>query len=824
MEQQLPIYEILPLVRETLAQHNTVVLQAPPGAGKSTVLPIELRAEPWLGGKKILMLEPRRLAARAVAQRMAATLGEDIAQTVGYRVRFENRTSAHTLVEVLTEGILTRLLQQDNALEEVGMVIFDEFHERSLHADLALALCRQVQQLLRPDLRILVMSATMDTALLATRLGGAPVLHCEGRQFAVEHIYLPAEDAPIPQQMARVIRRALYSQEGDVLAFLPGAGEIQRTAELLDDLMPQMKVLPLYGDLPRQQQDEALLPDPGGRRKIVLATSIAETSLTIEGIRIVVDSGLARVPRFDPRSGFTRLEIVQVTRDAADQRAGRAGRLGPGVCFRLWSEGAHLHLTAHRKPEILEADLAPTMLELAQWGVNEVSELEWVTAPPPGAVKQALELLHDLEAIEQNKITPRGKEMLRLPTHPRLAHLLLEGQALNRASLAADVAALLEERDPLPRGSGADLSLRVELLRKWRSKERVNADRGSLEKVEKLATAWRRLLKCEVENQMPDASEVGLLIAAAYPERVARQRDGQQGKYKLAQGRGVKLDMHDSLVREQWLAVAQLDAGLQEGQIYLAAPVEPATLHWLIHETERIGWDEKNGNIVAQKEKRIGDLLVSAAPLKEISEAQRVAILCQAVAGNHTLLDWDEKAMQWQARVLSLRHWRSEEAWPDVSREALLSRTQEWLAPFLASVKSRDGLGRLNVVEMLQASLPWELASRLDTLAPVNLAVPSGSLIKIEYQLDGSPPVLAVRLQEVFGLLDTPTVNEGRTQVMMHLLSPAHRPVQVTQDLRSFWQNTYHEVRKELRMRYPKHFWPDDPWTAEAVRGVKRKK
>lgn len=824
MADVLPIYEILPAVRHALAVGSTLILQAPPGAGKSTILPIELRNEEWLSGKKILMLEPRRLAARAVAQRMASLLEEEVAETVGYRVRFENRTGKTTRVEVLTEGILTRLIQHNNSLEGVGMVIFDEFHERSLHADLALALCRQVQQVLRPELRILVMSATMDVAALSRQLGNAPVLQSEGRQFAVESIFIPADDSPMPQQMARVIRRAFYAGEGDILAFLPGAGEIMRTQEFLDDLSANVKVLPLFGDLPRQQQDEALLPDPAGRRKIVLATSIAETSLTIEGIRIVVDSGLARVPRFDPRSGFTRLETITVTRDAADQRAGRAGRLGPGTCYRLWSEGAHLHLVPHRKPEILEADLAPVMLELAQWGIAEVNELEWVTTPPAGAVKQAWQLLHDLDAWDGKKITARGREMLRLPTHPRLAHLLLEGKQKKIASLASDVAALLEERDPLPRGSGADLSLRVELLRKWRTKQKVNAERGALERVEKLASSWRRLLEAVEENSQPAPTDVGLLIAAAYPERVARMREGLQGRYKLAQGRAVKIDIYDSLVRETWLAVAQFDAGQQEGQIYAASPVDPEDLDWMIESHDRIAWDDKTGTLVARKERRIGDLLVSGVPLKEINEETRILILCEAVKNNSSLLDWNEAVVQWQNRVLSLRQWRPEENWPDVSKESLLTHVSEWLGAFLNGMKSRDGFSRLNLLEILQASLSWELGSKLNSIAPVSIDVPSGSKIKIDYQSDGSAPVLAVRLQEVFGLLDTPTVNEGRTKVMMHLLSPGFRPVQVTQDLRSFWETTYHDVRKELRMRYPKHSWPDDPWTAEAVRGAKRRK
>jgi ATP-dependent helicase HrpB len=824
MSDQLPIIEIIPSIKAKLSSHNTIILQAPPGAGKSTVLPLHLLDEPWLHGKKILMLEPRRLAARAVATRLALLHNEDIGETVGYRIRFENRVSSRTRIEVVTEGILTRMLQNDNALEDTGLVIFDEFHERSLHADLALALCREVQQALRDDLRIMIMSATLDGAKLSELLGHAPILTSKGRQHPITLNYFPQDNhTPVPVQVAKAIRKAYNENDGDILAFLPGTGEIHRTQEQLEqELSSSVLICPLYGDLPQQKQQEAIMPDKHGRRKIVLATSIAETSLTIEGIKVVVDSGYSRVPRFDTRTGLTKLETVKVTQDTADQRAGRAGRLGPGTCYRLWSEGSHHHLNAHRKPEILEADLAPMVLELSQWGVKDIHQMAWLTPPPAGAVVQAKELLRQLEAIEGDKITARGKEMLRLPTHPRIAHLLLEGQKDDLLPLATDIASILEERDPLQKEAGTNLSLRAEALHKWRSKEYVNADRGALERIERLASNWRRIFKIQADNKMPADEEVGKLIAAAYPERIARRADHPL-RYRLANGRMVKLTEHDPLTHEDWLAVAHLDAGTNEGKIFLAAPLSPDDVIHLAHEKRTVSWDAQKGILIARKELRIGDIIVQTSPLLTIPEDERITILCSAIQSDKTLLPWSEEVAEWQARVLSLLKWRPNEEWPDVSTEHLINTIEEWLPPYLSNVKKRDDLQRLDLLTILKSALPWALQQRLEDLAPSKIDVPSGSMIKLQYSADGSAPVLAVRLQEMFGLLDTPAVNEGRNKVLLHLLSPGYRPVQVTQDLRSFWQNTYPEVRKELRVRYQKHSWPEDPWTAEAVRGARRR-
>lgn len=828
-----PVLEILSRLKSELSQKPIVILQAPPGAGKSTVLPIQLLDEQWLDGNKIVMLEPRRLAAKAVANRMASLRDEEIGETIGYSVRFESKVSPKTRLHVVTEGILTRMIQSDNSLDGVGMIIFDEFHERSLQADLALALSLQVQQVLRPDLRILIMSATLDSEQLSGKLN-APVITSTGKQFEVERRYVSVDnDSPIPSRMAKVISKAIGETSGDILAFLPGAGEISRTQQLLEEHHVGARIHLLYGDLPFRQQQEALTPDAGGARKIILATSIAETSLTIEGVKVVVDSGYSRVPRYDVRSGLTRLETVRVTRDAADQRAGRAGRLGPGVCYRLWPEATQHHLQPSRKPEIEEADLAPLMLELFNWGIRNVTELNWITPPPPGAVSQATELLIQLEAIDDKRsITSRGKEMLKLPTHPRMAHMLLMAKDLkgDLLTVASDVAALLEERDPM-RDSGADLSLRIDVLRKYRSGERVVADRGILDRIERLSASWRKLFNVKPSSSIVADEQVGELLAAAYPERIARQEGKHSERYKLANGRIVRLPNNDALTREPWLAVAHLDGAGGEGRIFLAAPVNENDLRKMATEHESVKWvDDK---IVSSLELRVGGLILSSRQGGKIDVDKRVEILCEVIREHGLkILGWSEDQVQWQSRVMSVRKWRGEnsvhqgkresEEWPDVSEDALLKNLEEWLSPYLENVSKRSELEKLDMNMVLNSMLGWELQQKLDRLAPKRIEVPSDSMISLHYSMDGADPVMEVRLQELFGLLETPTVNEGRVKILIHLLSPGYKPVQVTQDLKSFWTNTYHEVRKELHRRYPKHSWPEDPWTAKAVRGVRR--
>ena len=835
--EHLPIYEALPALKQHLRTARTVILQAPPGAGKSTVLPLELLDESWLRGQRILMLEPRRLAARAVATRMADVRGEAVGQTVGYRVRFEQRVGANTRIEVLTEGILTRRLQQDSALDGVGLVIFDEFHERSLHADLALALCREVQQALRDDLRVLIMSATLDGDALRQALDNAPIVTASGRQYSVSVQYVPRDlDGQIAVNVADAVTRAIAEQTGDVLAFLPGVSEIQRAESILETRHPELILCPLFGEQTLEAQQSAILPDGRGRRKVVLATSIAETSLTIEGVRVVVDSGYARVPRFDSRSGLTRLETVRVSLDSAIQRAGRAGRLGPGACYRLWSEATQQRLNPSRKPEILEADLAPLRLELAQWGVREADNLGWITPPPVGALRQATELLQSLEALKDGQLTEYGRAMVALPTHPRLAHLLLKSQQHTRrymVALATDIAALLDERDPLPRNAGADLCVRVEALRHWRATQRSlhGADVRVLSRIERIANQWRRELNVRIDNSMPDPHEVGWLVSLAYPDRIGQARGNGSHRYRLSNGRGVRMDEGDPLSHSPWLAVAQLDGGsgaagsgaAEEGRIYLAAPLSEDALAEIAVQRDVAGWDARQGMLVARREQRIGELVLSSQAGQAMAPEEKINVLCEVVQTEGLgLLSWSEAHRQWQARVQSLHVWRGED-WPDVSDAGLLACVEVWLGPWLDSVNRREHFGRLDLSAMLDSLLTHRQRTLLDQLAPTHIVVPSGSSIRLTYAVDGAAPVLAVKLQEMFGLADTPTVNDGRNMVTLHLLSPAQRPIQVTQDLRSFWANTYPSVRKELRGRYVKHPWPEDPWNAPPTkRTVKR--
>ncbi len=827
----LPIAEVIPAVRAALAAHPLVVVQAPPGAGKSTALPLELLREEWLAGQSVILLQPRRVAARAVASRLAEGLNEAVGQTVGYRVRFESRVSAQTRLEVVTEGILTRRLQRDPELSGVGLVILDEFHERSLNADLALALLREVQGALRGDLRVLVMSATLDPDLPG-RLN-APLVESAGRAYPVEVHYLPADPVGrVEDTVARQVRQALAEDEGDVLAFLPGVREIRGAAAQLADT--GALVLPLYGDLSVREQRRALLPDPEGRRKVVLATSIAETSLTIDGVRVVVDGGLSRTQAFDPATGLTRMVTGRVPRDSAAQRAGRAGRTAPGVAYRLWSERTQPLLPPARPPEVLEADLAPLVLELAAWGTPDPADLAWLDAPPAPRVETARALLRGLNALDSaGRVTPEGQRLLEFPTHPRLAHLLTGGAGAGLGPLAADLAALLEERDPLPPGSGADLTERVGVLRSWRAGQGGRGDVAVLERVERLSRQWRSLLGLQADNAGPDPYALGELIALAYPERLALAREagagGVRGRFLLAGGQGVALPEGDALAGAPALAVAHLDAravnpGHAEGRIYLAAPVAGSTLDARAQWTETVRWDARTGTLLAQRERRVGALVLETRPLKEVPAELRMEALAGAIRseGLH-LLNFGREAQSLRARVQSLRHWQPDGDWPDLSAPALLDTLEDWLGAFLGTARTRDDLGRIDVLPALQASLLWPLPQQLQDLAPTHLTVPTGSRIRLEYRTDGSPPILAVRLQELFGLADTPAVNVGRTPVLLHLLSPAGRPVQVTQDLRSFWNSSYFEVRKDLRGRYPKHAWPDDPWTHAPMKGTRRR-
>lgn len=818
----LPIEEVIESVQNYLQQHNTLIVHAPPGAGKSTLLPLALLDQPWLQGQKIILLEPRRLAAKSIAARMSNMYGTPLGDTIGYRIRFESNVGAVTQIEVVTEGILTRMLHSDNALEGVGMVIFDEFHERSIHADVALALCRETQQVLRPELRIMIMSATLNTAVLS-KLLQAPVIESEGKMFPVEHVYAGGQDERLlPEVTSRLVLKAMKEHEGDVLVFLPGEGEIRKCADLLKPEVSGVSIHPLYGMLSFGEQQQAIRPHPQGKRKIVLATSIAETSLTIEGIRIVVDTGFARMQRFDPKSGLSRLETVAISKDAADQRAGRAGRLSAGVCYRMWTKATHDRLLDHRIPEIMEADLASLMLDLAVWGVHDLFGLTWLTPPPKAHVKQANEVLHMLGALENNRITEHGKQVHQLACHPRIAHMLLMAQTVSAKQLATDIAAILEERDPLPRDSGIDINLRIEALR--RSRQHASAG-NRMARIEKVAESYRRLLAIQASNDPVDVYETGLLLAYAYPERIACARPGNNAQFQLANGKYAVAGHRDDLSNEPWLSVAHIDTRDGLGKIFLASPLNPKDLRPLVKEKEVITWDTHRGGLIASKDLRIGSIVLQSKPLPDPDPKHLVEAIAKAVeTEGERLLNMDEAFVQLQCRIRSLQLWNEDDQWPDVSTASLLATNLEWLGGYYAAVKRNEDLKKINLAEALLHSLNWEQQQLLEQLAPAKINVPSGSMIPVEYAIDGGIPVLSVRLQEVFGMLETPKVNKGTMPVVMHLLSPGFKPIQVTRDLKSFWQLAYFEVKSELKRRYPKHAWPDNPLEALPVAkgGIRR--
>ncbi len=833
----LPIDDALPALRDALRARTAAVLQAPPGAGKTTRVPLALLDEPWLAGRRIVMLEPRRLAARAAARRMAATLGERVGETVGYRVRMDTRVGPRTRVEVVTEGVLARMLQSDPALEGVGVVVFDEFHERSLHADLGLALALQSQALLREDLRLLVMSATLDGAAVAALLDGAPVVTSTGRAHPVEVRYLPRPaEGWIEPLVARTVREALEREPGDVLVFLPGMAEIRRTEERLAEggTGPGVRVHALHGTLGQEEQDRALEPAPPGERKVVLATSIAETSLTIEGVRTVVDSGRMRVPRFSPRTGMTRLETVPVSRASAEQRRGRAGRVAPGVCYRLWTEPEQAGLVPHTAPEILSADLAPLALELAAWGVADPAELRWLDPPPAAAFAQARELLAQLGALDAaGAATPHGRRMAGLAAHPRIAHMLLRAAELGRAPLACDLAALLAERDPF-RGEGeapdADLRLRLEALRDARRGGRgggsfrgLRVDRGALHRVLDEARHWRAELGVPARAEEGDTDAAGLLLAFAYPDRIAQRRPGQAGRFLLRNGRGAALAGAQALADAAYLVAAELDGQGRESRVFLAAPLaeEELAAHFAeqVATEETTAWDAEARAVRARRRERLGALVLRESALPDPDPEAVAAALLEGIAREWPgSLPWSRAAVQLRERLAFLH--RADPSWPDASEPALLASLPEWLGPHVYGLRRLDEVQRLDLVAVLLGLLPWERRAALDELAPTHLAVPSGSRIPVDYS-DPDAPVLAVRLQEVFGLTETPRIARGAVPLTMHLLSPAQRPVQVTRDLASFWRTTYFEVKKDLKGRYPKHYWPDDPLQATPTHRVR---
>ena len=841
----LPIDPVLPDLLAALAGRGVAVLQAPPGAGKTTRVPLALLDQPWLKGRKVIVLEPRRLAARAAARRMAAMLGESVGETVGYRVRLDTKVGPKTRIEVVTDGLFLRQLQEDAELPAVGAVLFDEFHERGIDSDLALALVQEARGALRDDLRLVVMSATLDgapvAALLADEAGHAPMVTSEGRAYPVEtrHLDAPAAGTRIEDAVAATVRRALREESGNALVFLPGAGEIRRVQSLLEsaDLGPNLLIAPLYGDLTADAQDRAIAPSPPGTRKVVLATPIAETSLTIEGIRIVVDSGLMRVPRFDPRSGMTRLVTAKVSQASAEQRRGRAGRLEPGVCYRLWPETTHKALAPFTAPEILDADLAPLALELAVWGVADANALAWLDPPPAASMAQARELLRELGALtDEGAITAHGRRMAGFGVHPRLAHMMLKGKELGLGGLACEVAALLGERDIIRAQPGfrdADLRLRVELLRgldddgRMRGAGRgLSVERGGAQQALKQARQWKRQLG--ERDGGGELGDTGLLVALAYPDRIGQRRPGGNAggaaaQYRLSNGRGAFFQDAEPLTAQDWLAVADLDGAARESRIFLAAPVTLAELEETFAEHIRtetvVAWDGREQAVLARRRRMLFALVLKDERLANPPADVIAAAMLEGIREmGLTALPWTDELRKWQARVQFLRRMEGEE-WPDVSDAALLDTMEEWLMPFLNGASRRAHLDRVELSNALRGLLPWAMQQRLDKEAPTHVEVPSGSRVPIDYS--GDEPVLAVRLQEMFGLAETPRIAGGRTALLLHLLSPARRPVQVTRDLASFWANAYKAVKADLKGQYPKHYWPDNPLEAEPTARAK---
>lgn len=849
----LPINSILPELKSLLREHHELVLEAPPGAGKTTGVPLALLDENWLGGQKIIMLEPRRLAARAAAERMASVLGEKAGETVGYRVRLDTRVSRKTRIEVVTEGILTRMLQSDPSLEGIGLVIFDEFHERSLDADLALALTQQGRMLFRDDepLKLLVMSATLDGAAVSELLDDAPVLRSEGRAYPVVVHYgqATALDQAVEPMVAATVMDALVSDEGSVLVFLPGQREINRTYKLLTEkLAPRTDlshviVTPLYGDLTLQEQRKAIEPASVGQRKVVLATAIAETSLTIEGVRVVVDAGLSREAAFDPSTGMSRLQTRRLSRAASVQRAGRAGRMEPGVCYRLWSETQQAQLAAFTAPEITQADLTPLVLQLIRWGIDDPAELSWLDLPPSAPYQQALDLLQRLGAVEKNgvsdRLTAHGEWMAQLSAHPRLAHMLVLGVRYGLTEHACHLAALLSDRDPLKRRD-TDIGARLAWLRGDLKAERHT--QGALHRMRQQSKQFRRqcdLLDLSTDAAVSDPSHsrwIGFLIAAAYPDRIACQRSNGGLDYRMSNGRAARLPEADHQNIE-WLALAQVGgrSGDHTDRIFLSAALEPelfdGPLMEMVSAEEEVVWDKQRDRLTAELQRRVGKLVLSREPLQNISEDAKATALSALVRKRGMgVLPWTPALRSWQARVQFLhRNFSSAEhehakdnIWPDLSDKHLLATADQWLAPYLSGVSHINHFAHLDLRNILQALLPWPLPQQLDELAPERFTVPTGSKVKIDY--NETPPVLAVRMQEMFGCVDTPRIGNG-TPLKLHLLSPAMRPLQVTQDLAGFWKNSYPDVQKEMKGRYPKHRWPDDPMNAEpSRRSIKPKK
>ena len=831
----LPVMAVVAQVQAALRDGSAAVLVAPPGAGKTTGIPLALLDAPWLAGGRILLLEPRRLAARAAASRMAALRGESVGGTIGWRMRGDTRVGATTRIEVVTEGVLTRMLLDDPTLDGVGVICFDEFHERSIHGDTGLALALNTQSLLRPDLRLLVMSATIDGARVATMLGDAPVITSTGRAFPVETRFVPPR-AGVRMEEATVtaVREALAAHDGDVLVFLPGAREIRRVASLLDGTVASdVDLWPLFGMLDAKAQDAAIAPSPIGRRKVVIASAIAETSLTIEGVRVVVDSGWSRVPRYSARTGMTRLETVRVSRASADQRRGRAGRVAAGHCIRCWHEYDDAALRAHGSAEILDADLAPLALDLAGAGIERADELHWLDTPPAAAFAQARALLAALGALDADgRLTSHGRAMSALGVHPRMAHLLLMATERGALALACDLVAILEERDPVravdARLLDPDLALRLDALRRGRRAlpAGLAIDDAALARCRETARTLRDRMNVRRADEQAETSgsTLGALVALAYPDRVARRRDGAGARYLLRNGSGAFMrDQGSALAREEWIACATLDDAGRDATVQLAAPLDAGTVRELfaaqVTTRRSVIAETETGRVRGSVTESLGAITLIERTADDVSATERAAALrTLIIEGWPDALPWSDAAMRLRARIAFLH--RHDPRWPDVGDEALRASIDHWLSPTLAGARSLDDVRRADLGAVLLDGVEWSLRSTMDRLAPTHITVPSGSRIPVDYA-DPAAPVLAVRLQELFGARETPSVLDGRVPVVLHLLSPAHRPVQVTRDLPGFWRSSYADVRKDLRGRYPRHAWPEDPLSATPTHRAK---
>ncbi len=834
-----PIDSILSQLKEAVLSNHSVVLHAPPGAGKTTRVPLALLDLIPPAAGRIVMLEPRRIAAVSAARWMAKTLGEEPGETVGYAIRFDARRSEKTRIEVVTEGILTRRLQSDPGLEGTALVIFDEFHERSIHADLALALCLDVRKVLREDLKIVVMSATLDCGPIAALLGNAPIVSSQGKAFPVEERYLAESNGLLPARIASAVRTALRETEGDILVFLPGAGEIRACARALEESFSasdeRLSLHALYGDLPFEEQERAIMPSRD-KRKIVLATNIAETSLTIEGVQVVVDSGLTRMLRYDPSTGMNRLVTLSVSKASAEQRKGRAGRLGPGVCYRLYGSHSLQSMLPFTQPEVLVSELSQLALELAVWGVKDPRELSWLDAPPQASWDSGVRLLKDLGALgPSGSVTKEGRAMARLPLHPRLSRLLLRSQERGCLRLGADLAAILTERDIFRKGSTErmidepDVSERVDRLIRWRKEKEAagTADPSALRAVDRTSKQLLRLIEGPVEKSNPTAADgdtISLLLLSAFPDRICKRREEGGGRFVHVQGRGVRLSLDSHLGGSPYIIAVTADAGERtEGFVHIAAPVTEELIRSecasRIETVRRVEWDPREGRIAAAIEEKLGALLLSRRPFTPTDE-EAAPILCQTIRTTPGMLSFGKEARQFQARAALMKRAFPQEAWPDLSDEQLLAKPEEWLPPWLVNIRSAQALSGLNILPALKARLSRDQQRLLDERAPLSLIVPSKNRMALDYT-SGDLPVLAVKLQEMFGLADTPLIAGGRVKVLLHLLSPARRPVQVTQDLKGFWNTGYPLVKKELKGRYPKHPWPDDPWNALPTKRTK---